>query len=37
MNLPGSLDYDLRQPWVSKVRKTDGRIVADVVTFVDDV
>jgi hypothetical protein len=36
MNLPGSLGYDPRQPWVSKVRKTDGRIAADVVTFLDD-
>jgi hypothetical protein len=36
MNLPGSDEYDPSLPWVSKVRKCDGRIAADVVTFVDD-
>jgi hypothetical protein len=36
MNLPGSSEYDPSLPWVSKVRKCDGRIAADAVTFVDD-
>lgn len=36
MNLPGMLGYDPSLPWVSKIRKTDGRIAADFKTFVDD-
>jgi hypothetical protein len=36
LNLPGDLDYDPNVPWVSKVR-ADGRIAADLFTFVDDV
>jgi hypothetical protein len=37
MNLPGLANYDQRLLWVSKVREADGRIAADVVTYVDDV
>jgi hypothetical protein len=36
MNLPGLANYDPRLPWVSKVREADGRIAADVVTYVND-
>jgi hypothetical protein len=36
LNLPGSNGYDPGQPWVSKVRNSDGRIAAGLVTFVDD-
>jgi hypothetical protein len=36
LNLPGSDNYDPRHAWVSKVRDADGRIAADVYTFVDD-
>jgi hypothetical protein len=36
LNLPGQLDYDLSMPWVSKVRKEDGRIASDLFSFVDD-
>jgi hypothetical protein len=35
LNLPGNRDYDPNIPWVSKLRK-DGKIVADLFTFVDD-
>jgi hypothetical protein len=35
LNLPGNQDYDPNLPWVSKVR-ADGRIAADLFTFVDD-
>jgi hypothetical protein len=35
LNLPGNRDYDPNIPWVSKVRK-DGKIAADLFTFVDD-
>jgi len=35
LNLPGSPDYSLALPWVSKVCST-GRIAADVKTYVDD-
>jgi hypothetical protein len=35
LNLPGDLDYDPNLPWVSKVRE-DGRIAANLFTFVDD-
>jgi hypothetical protein len=35
LNLPGDLDYNPNLPWVSKVRE-DGRIAADLFTFVDD-
>jgi len=34
-NLPGSDDYDPRVSWISKIRK-DGRVAADLFTFVDD-
>jgi hypothetical protein len=37
LNLPGPASYDPGLPWVSKVtRDDDGKIVADVVEFVDD-
>jgi len=36
LNLPGSGGYDPSLPWVSKVREEDGRIAADLFTFVDD-
>jgi hypothetical protein len=35
LNLPGNRDYDPNIPWVSKLRK-DGKIAADLFTFVDD-
>jgi hypothetical protein len=35
LNLPGDKNYDPSLPWVSKVRK-DGKIAADLFTFVDD-
>jgi hypothetical protein len=35
LNLPGDKGYDPNLPWVSKVRE-DGRIAADLFTFVDD-
>jgi hypothetical protein len=35
LNFPGSEDYDPNLPWVSKVGK-DGRIAADLFTFIDD-
>ena len=37
LNLPGAMPYDPTKPWVSKIRTEDGRIAADMVTFVDDV
>jgi hypothetical protein len=36
LNLPGQLDYDPSLPWMSKVRKEDGRIASDMSSFVDD-
>ena len=36
LNLPGQEGYDPSVPWVSKVRDSDGRITADLFTFVDD-
>ncbi len=36
LNLPGKEGYDPSVPWVSKVRDSDGRIAADLFTFVDD-
>lgn len=36
MNCPGSEGYDASKPWVSKVRKEDGCIASDFVSFVDD-
>jgi len=36
LNCPGSEEYDPSKPWVSKVRKEDGRIASDFVSFVDD-
>jgi hypothetical protein len=36
MNLPGQVGYDPSKPWVSKIRKEDGRIVGDIFSFVDD-
>jgi hypothetical protein len=30
LNLPGQRDYDPSLPWVSKVRKEDGRIASDL-------
>jgi hypothetical protein len=35
LNLPGDMEYNSNLPWVWKVRE-DGRIAADVFTFVDD-
>ena len=37
LNLPGSETYDPSLPWVSKVRRSDGKIAADRTIFVDDV
>ena len=36
LNLPGSKEYDPKLPWVSKVRKEDDMIAADLFTFMDD-
>ena len=36
LNLPGSAEYDPSKPWVSKIRSKDGKIVADLFIFVDD-
>ena len=36
LNLPGSKDYDLTLPWVSKTRLGDNNIACDIVIFVDD-
>mmetsp|Transcript_22921 Transcript_22921/g.34753 ORF Transcript_22921/g.34753 Transcript_22921/m.34753 type:complete len:190 (+) Transcript_22921:3626-4195(+) len=36
LNCPRSETYDASKPWVSKVRKEDGRIASDFVSFVDD-
>jgi hypothetical protein len=36
LNLPGQRDYDPSLPWVSKVRKEDGRIARNLFSFVDD-
>jgi hypothetical protein len=35
MNLPGSVLYDPRVQWVSKVRKEDGRVDADLFIYID--
>jgi hypothetical protein len=37
LNLPGYPDYGPALPWVSKVRLEDGKIAADLFTYVDDV
>jgi hypothetical protein len=36
MNLPASEGYKPDLPWVSKVRDSDGRVAADICSFVDD-
>jgi hypothetical protein len=36
MNLPGSVLYDPRVQGVSKLRKEDGRVAADLVIYIDD-
>jgi hypothetical protein len=36
MNLPGSVLYDPMVQWVSKVRKEDGRVAADLFIYIDD-
>jgi hypothetical protein len=36
MNLPGSNEYDLLLPWVSKICLEDGNIAADLFLYVDD-
>jgi hypothetical protein len=36
LNLPGDRNYDPSLPLVSKVKQADGRIAADLFTFVDD-
>jgi hypothetical protein len=36
LNLPGSENYNPSLPWVSKVRAEDGKIAADLFTFMDD-
>jgi hypothetical protein len=35
-NLPGSDNYNPGLPWISKVRSEDGKIAADLFTFMDD-
>ena len=37
LNLPGNETYSPNLPWVSKVRKHNGKISCDLFTFVDDV
>jgi hypothetical protein len=36
LNLLGQERYDPNMPWASKVMNSDGRIVEDLLTFVDD-
>jgi hypothetical protein len=36
LNLPGLPDYDPRVQWVSKIRKEDGRVAADLFICIDD-
>jgi len=36
LNLPGSASYDPTRAWVYKVRLKDGRVAADLATYVDD-
>jgi hypothetical protein len=36
LNLPGIPDYDPRVQWVSKIRKEDGRVAADLFIYIDD-
>jgi hypothetical protein len=36
LNLPKSAEYDPSRPWVTKYRREDGRIAADLFIFVDD-
>jgi hypothetical protein len=36
LNLPGIPDYDPRVQWVSKIRKEDGRVVADLFIYIYD-
>jgi hypothetical protein len=36
MNMLCSVVYDPRVQWVSKVRKEDGRVVADLFIYIDD-
>jgi hypothetical protein len=36
MNLPGSVLYDPMVQWVSKVRKEDGQVAADLSIYIDD-
>jgi hypothetical protein len=35
LNLLGLPDYDLRVKWVSKIRKEDGRVAADLFIYID--
>ena len=36
LNLPGSSEYNPNKPWVYKLRLNDGRMVADLFIFMDD-
>jgi hypothetical protein len=36
LNLPGVPSYSPSKPWVYKNRSSDGRIYADVLTYIDD-
>jgi len=36
LNLPGSASYDPSRAWVYKIRLSDGRVAADLATYVDD-
>jgi hypothetical protein len=36
MNLPGMPSYSPSKPWVYKKQSSDGRIAADVLTYIDD-
>jgi hypothetical protein len=36
MNLPGSVLYNPRVQWMSKVRTEYGRVVADLFIYIDD-
>jgi hypothetical protein len=36
LNLPGMAQYSPAKPWVYKKRSSDGRIAADILTYIDD-
>jgi hypothetical protein len=36
LKLPGLPDYDPRVQWVSKIRKENGRVAAELFIYIDD-